>query len=188
MPTVVSVDNALVEAVCGGDQAALGRIIDRYAAYVGAVVWNIIRGRLTRADEEELVSDVFLTLWESADKVRPGKLRGYLAVIARRRAINALRSAKRAAPLELEDDELPIPAPGPEDDFLRREEYEALRQTVDALPEPDRTIFIRHYFFYEKTAPIAEALGLNVNTVQMKLWRGRERLRRALTEGGYFIE
>ena len=185
MPDAVTSDDRLVHAIQNGDQSALGRVMEKYAAYVGTIVWNIVRDRLTRADAEEIVSDVFLILWRSADKVYPGRLKGYLSVMARRRSINALRRAGQYAPPE--DDELPITAPGPEDAVLRRAEYEALRQTVDALPEPDRTIFIRHYYFCQKTAEIASALGMNVNTVKKKLSRSRERLRRALAEGGYFI-
>lgn len=184
MPDMVTPDDKLVEAIQNGDQSALGRIIEEYAAYVGTIVWNIVQDKLTRADAEEIVSDVFLILWRSADKVHPGKLKSYLSVIARR-SINALRRAKLDA--HLEDEGLPIIAPGPEDEYLRQAEYEALRQTVDELPEPDRTIFIRHYYFYQKTAEIAAALGINVNTVKKKLSRGRERLRQELSEGGYFI-
>ena len=41
---------------------------------------------------------------------------------------------------------------------------------------------------YQTLTDIAEAMKLNVNTVKTKLRRGKERLRRELTEGGYFIE
>ncbi len=179
-------DDALVDAMRGGDQAALGHIIDRYTAYVGTIVWNILQGKLSHTDAEEVVADSFRLLWYSADKVRPGKLKGYLAVIARRRALNALRDVRQALPLE--EDTVQIPAPGPESELIRRETYTALRRTVDDLPEPDRTIFLRHYYFYQSTAEIADAMGINVNTVQSRLRRGRENLRRELTKGGYFIE
>lgn len=178
-------DDALVAAMRGGDQAALESIIDRYTAYVGTIVWNILQGKLSHADAEEVVADSFRLLWYSADKVRPGKLKGYLAVIARRRALNALRDARKALPLE--EDAVQIPAPGPEDELIRREAYAALRRTVDGLPEPDRTIFLRHYFFCQSTSEIAGVMGINVNTVQSKLRRGRENLRRELIKGGYFI-
>lgn len=185
MPKIVSAEDELVRAMCMGNQQALGHIIDRYTAYVGTIVWNVVRDRLSLSDAEEIVSDVFRTLWFSADKVRPGKLKGYLSVIARRSAINALRCGKQDLPLE--EDVVQIPVSGPEDESIRRAEYAALRQTVDEMPEPDRTIFIRHYYFCQKTADIAKTMGLNVNTVQSKLRRGRENLRRKLTEGGYFI-
>lgn len=186
MPNIVETDEELVHAMQNGDSSSVGRIMDRYTAYVSTIVWNILQGKLSKSDAEEVVSDVFYTLWINAEKVRPRKLRGYLSVIARRRALNALRSRKPQE-VPLEDDTVQLPVPGPEDGSVRREEYAALRRAVDGLPEPDRTIFIRHYFFYQTTAEIAQAMGINVNTVKMKLKRGRERLQRELTEGGWFI-
>lgn len=186
MPNIVETEERLIHGIRNGDTSSLGRIMDRYSAYVSTIVWNILRGKLSPADAEEVVSDVFYTLWISADKIQPGKLKGYLSVIARRRALNALRGRRRDE-LPLEDDIVSLPISGPEDESIRREEYAALRQTVDELPEPDRTIFIRHYFYCQKTSEIAKALGIHVSTVKMKLKRGRERLQRELTEGGYFI-
>ena len=51
------------------------------------------------------------------------------------------------------------------------------------MPEPDREIFLRHYFYRQGVAGIALALDMNVNTVKTRLRRGRESLRRALTKG-----
>lgn len=185
MPNVTAIDDTLADQLRSGDQAALGCIVEKYTAYVGTIVWNIVGEKLSRADAEEIISDVFSTLWFNAEKIQKGKLKGYLSAIARSRALNALRAAKQDVPLE--EDTVHIPVPGPEDEAIRQAEYAALQSAVDSLPEPDRTIFIMHCYYYRKTSEIAEALGLNVSTVQTKLWRGRERLRRELTEGGYFI-
>lgn len=185
MPNIVLSDDRLVADMRRGDEAALECIIDRYTAYVSATVWNIVGQRLDKADAKEIVSDVFYSLWKNAGKVRPGKLKGYLARIARSRAVDALRRARQELPLE--EDVLELPTGGPETELMKKEEYRALRQTLAELPEPDRSIFIRHYYFYRTSREIAEMLGINVNTVQSKLRRGREYLRRRLTEGGYFI-
>ncbi len=179
-------DDALVTAMRGGHETALEQIIDRYAAYVGTIVRNIVGRKMDDADVNEIVSDVFYLAWCSAGKIHTGKLKGYLSVLARRRALNALRSHREH--LTLEGDWIQIPCPGPEDDSIRQAEYAALRQTLNCLPEPDRTIFLRHYFLYQKTSEIAGALGIPVSTVKSKLRRGRQSLRRELTEGGYFID
>lgn len=179
-------DDILVDAMARGDEAALEHVIDRYTAYVGTIVWNIVKGNLDRADAKAIVSDVFYLAWCSADKIQRGKLKGYLSVLARRRSINMLRSIK--ADLALTEDIVQIPVPGPEDESLRQEVYSALRRSLEKLPEPDRTIFLRHYYLYQRTSEIAKAMGINVSTVKSKLRRGRENLRRELTEGGYFIE
>lgn len=186
MPNISTVDDELIEAMRNRNQDALGRIVEKYTPYIGTIVWNIVRDKLSKSDAEEILSDVFSALWYNADKVRDGKLKSYLSAIARRRALNALRSTRHEMPLE--DSTIQLPVSGPEEESIRQAEYAVLRKILNELPEPDRTIFIRHYYFYQTTAEIAKALGINVNTVQMKLWRGRDRLRRELTEGGYFIE
>lgn len=186
MQNLTTSDDALVAAMGGGQEAALEQIIDRYAPYVGTIVRNIAGRRLDASDVNEIVSDVFYLAWCAADKIQPGKLKGYLSILARRRALNALRGLRLHGALE--GDWIQIPCPGPEDDLIRQAEYAALRQTLNKLPEPDRTIFLRHYFLYQKTAEIASTMGIPVSTVKSKLRRGRQSLRRKLTEGGYFID
>ena len=186
MPRVVDYDDALAAAMRDGDEAALASVIHRYTAYAGTIVRSIVGGRLTEADEKEILADVFYTLWKNRQKIREGKLKAYLGSIARSRALDALRSAGEAA--YLEEDAVELPVSGPEDEAVRKEAYAALMKALDSLPEPDRAIFIRHYYYYQKTGLIAEQLGINVKTVQTKLLRGRETLRRILEEGGYFIE
>ena len=184
MPDMNLVDDKAIAALVRKDQAALGEIIDKYTAYVGTIVWNIVGGKLSKPEAEEIISDVFIALWYNADKVQEGKLKSYLAVIARRKALNTLRSAK--FDVSLDDDILELPTDGPEDESVKASDYTALRYAVDDMGEPDRTIFIMHYWFYRKTSEISAALGLSKSTVESKLWRGREKLRHKLTEEGYF--
>ena len=180
-------DDALVRAMQQGDQEALGRLIDRYTAYVTAIVWHIVQGKLDESECKALVSDSFYTLWCNARKAEPGKLKAYLGSIARSKALNALRQTGRA-PLPLEEDALEPTLPGPEDELTRREEIRALYRALDHLSEPDRSIFIRHYYYYQSAREIGQSMGINLNTIHTKLRRGREALRRELTEGGFCHE
>ena len=177
-------DDHLIEAIRTGDESALSKIISRYSGYVGAIVWNIMRSTMTLDDAQEVVSDVFYALWNNADRVRPGKLKAYLASIARNRARSALRHAGKDVPLE--DDILTLPDAGPEDAVMREAEYAALRKALLAMSDQDREIFLRHYYYYQTTAQIASELQMNINTVQSKLRRGRETLRQKLIQGGEF--
>ena len=149
MPKVINLDDRLIEAMQDGDESALGTVIQRYTAYVGAIVWNIVGGRLNEDDTKEIVSDVFYTLWKNSAKVRKGKLKAYLSSISRTRALDALRRSKQE--ISIEEDDIEIPVSGPEDEVVHAELYAALREALNALPEPDRTIFIRHYYCYQKT-------------------------------------
>lgn len=183
MPEQLKTESALVRAMQKGDEAALGQVIDLYTSYVGAIVWNIVQGKLDRSDAAAVISDVFFTLWTNSDKIRHGRLKGYLCSIARSKALNALRGCTPALPLE--EDMVQICSPLPEEELEREEEYAALRRALDKMPEPDRSIFLRRYYLYQKIPDIAAEMQLNVNTVQTKLRRGRDRLRLELEKGGF---
>ena len=158
--------------------------MDRYGLPVRTVCAAIL-GADRPQEVEEAVADSFVALWRELARYDPERpLSGWLYGIARRTALNRRRALGRAAPfLELEEE-----IPGPEDDLAdqaaERENARLLRQAVEELPPPDREIFIRRYYLYEKTSAIAETVGLTPKAVERKLARGRERLRRTLTERG----
>ena len=51
---------------------------------------------------------------------------------------------------------------------------------------PDRDIFLRKYYLLQSGKEIAAALGMSVESVNTRLSRGRDRLRRELTEKGVY--
>ena len=55
------------------DERALEWFIDRYAAYVNTIIYNIIGLSMSAADIEEVSSDVFFALWVNAKRISPGK-------------------------------------------------------------------------------------------------------------------
>lgn len=173
----------LIRAMQRGDEAALEQVIELYTPYVSAIVWNIVKGNLDLSDAAAVISDVFFTLWTNAKKIRPGKLKGYLCSIARSKALNAIRGTGRELPLE--EDMIQITSPLPDEEAEKLEEYEALRRALGKMPEPDKTIFIRRYYLYQKVADIARIMHMNENTVQTKLRRGRDSLRLELEKGGF---
>ena len=63
---------------------------------------------------------------------------------------------------------LTLTVDGPEETVELGELRKLTRCAVEELPEPERSIFQRHYFLYQKTDEIAEALQLNSATVRTK--------------------
>lgn len=55
---------------------------------------------------------------------------------------------------------------------------------VAAMDPPDREIFLRKYYLLQTSKEIAAALHLSEGTVNTRLSRGRERLRRQLQQKG----
>lgn len=96
----------LLRKVCRGESKALERLIEQYTAYVTTIVYHIIGSNMSREDVEEVVSDVFVALWQQAEEVHKGKLKGFLSRIARCKAINKLR--EKSIAVTVEDDELEL--------------------------------------------------------------------------------
>ena len=158
----------------------LEMLMDRYIPYVSTIVWNILRDCMAKEDAEEVVSDVFLAAWEQARDIQPGCTKAWLGAVARNKAKNKLRQMGWELPLE--DDVLEIP-----DEFTpatkaeQAEERLQVRRAVEQLEEPDREIFLRHYYYAQTVAKIGQCMHLNESTIKTKLRRGRQRLKDLLT-------
>lgn len=162
-----------------GAQDALAWFIHRYGGYVSTIIDNIIGQRMSRADVEEAVSDVFLALWNNAGKIMPGAAKAWLGAVARNTARSCLRRAPDTLPLE--ETALITDGRAPEAALERRELQTCVRMALLSLSPVDREVFVRFYYYYQKTARIAADMELNENTVRTKLNRGRAKLRAFLT-------
>ena len=177
-------EETIINKLRSGDPAGLEALMGRYLPYVSAVVWNILRQSMPREDGEEVVSDVFLAAWDQPGDLRPGSVKAWLGAVARNKAKNRLRQAGRDLPLE--EDALEIPGPDdPPGEYERAVERQLVRQAVDSLPGPDREVFLRHYYYAQTVAEIADRMDLNLSTVKTKLRRGRMRLKEILTKEGF---
>ena len=174
-------EKQLIRELARGELSALEAMIDRYTPYVSSVAARILRGR--QADVEELTADVFLAAWENRDKLRPGKVKGYLGAIARNRAFNLLRAYQESLPLE--DDVLLLETDGPEKELDRRETARIVQQALSQLDGPQRELFVRHYYYGQTVREAALAMGVNQSTAKTWLRRGRETLKTILKKEGY---
>ena len=50
---------------------ALDRAVEAYTPYLSAVVWNAMGASASAEDVEEVVSDAFLALWSSRERLDP---------------------------------------------------------------------------------------------------------------------
>lgn len=168
------------------EERALLWFIQRYSAYITAIFRRTLGASATAADLEELVSDVFWILWDKAAAIAPGKVKAYLGSVARNKARDFLRRGGETLPLE--EDVLLISPETPQQTLEARELAAYLRAAIDAMDDPEREIFYRHYQDFQPISAIAAALDLNPATVKTKLHRGRKKLKEALRTGGYTVE
>ena len=175
----------LVHQLNRKNEKALAALIERYSGYVSTIVRNVSGGTLGISDSEEVISDVFIRIWNNAGHLRTETLRSYIAVIARNLAIDRLRSKHLHIPLdeiETADDQ------DIEYEAERKVLTEELNRVIAEMQPRDRELLVRYYFYYQSLPQIAEEMGIGLSACTTALHRARNRLREKLTERGYGYE
>ena len=165
-----------------GDPAALEEAMDRYTAYAAKIIAVYLNRTLPAEDLEEVLSDVFVNLWNSRERLA-GEIKPYLAVIARNAARQKLRQSRFMESLP-ENWDARDETPLPEQRIESAEQASALRQAINSMSPEDRDLFIRVYFLEQTVEEIAAVTGQNASTLRVRLHRGRKKLRQILSERG----
>ena len=82
--------------------------------------------------------------------------------------------------LPLDDDILILDEDSVFDSLEREDQDQEVRKLVYSMPQPDKEIFLRFYYYCQSVSVIADQMKMNPSTVKTKLRRGRERLRQSL--------
>ena len=167
------IDAILLHGIRSGHENALEQTIDKYTAYVCTIIRNTVGTALTREDIEEVASDVFLALWDNAEKV--DKLKAYIAAIARNKAMNKIREVVDNLPLK--DSLLADNGGSLEDKAISEDERRMVKSAVLAMGDTDRDIFLRHYYGTQTVSDISRETGMNEAAIKQRLVRGRTKLR-----------
>ena len=145
------------------------------------------------AEAEDLTQSAMLKVNEGLSGFRgESNVSTWIYRIATNVALDRLRQKKLEPPTdagyEFDDDDLPPSAvSGSVETAAIREEMSAcIREFVDRLPENYRTVMILSELEGFKNEEIAAILGLTVDTVKIRLYRARERLRKDLEAGCSF--
>ncbi len=165
-----------LQQVAGGDKAALQQVYDLTSAKLFGVCIRILRDR---AEAEDVLQDVYVTVWRrsgSFDPTRGVSPITWLATLARNRAIDRLRASKSHLnrPLDLAAG-APDPSPLAGDLMEQEQSHRQLSACLDEL-NADHAGYIRAAFFDGQTyASLADAAGTPLGT--MKSWVRRALLR-----------
>jgi len=163
-------DRKEVAAIADLDQAAFGRVYDRYHRLVFALALRVLGDR---TGAEEVTQDVFLRLWHRAVDFDParGDLAGWLVTVTRNRAIDRLRSRQQResnawTPMPESPDTAAWLATAPA--VANLDSAQRVGQVLSALPEQQRRIIELAYYEGYSQSEIAGLLKLPLGTV--KTW------------------
>jgi RNA polymerase sigma-70 factor, ECF subfamily len=172
----VSEDATLVAAARDGDQAAFGRLYDRYAR----MVHGVLLAKVPLAEVDDLVQDVFMMALRRLSTLRDIRSFGaWLAVIARNRANDYHRrsSPEDQFAKDTPDEDIGSGNNGgdPEDSAA------AILDAVRSLPSAYRETLILRLVEGMTGPEIAARTGMTHGSVRVNLHRGMQQLRAKLS-------
>lgn len=168
-------DRALMERIALGEEAALKELHERFAAEAVGLASKILGG--DQAAAEDVVQEVFVTLWNEPSRYDPdkGSLGGWLMAWVKNRSIDqgrrkgAYDRAKQRASDRLDEVWKPI----------TRADRTGLENALSTLPSEQRELLERMYYDGLTQAAISEDTGIALGTVKSRIRLGMERLRDA---------
>ncbi len=174
----------LVEEICRGNERALTELFDRQADTVYAAAMVIVRHP---HDAEEVVNDVFRTVWMQAERYDPDRaaVTSWLGTMTRSRALDLLRRQARHASQPLHPDSADsayssIETAEPVQVTERLLVGRWTRSGLDQLSVPQRRVLRLAFFKGLSHQEIAGMLEMPLGTVKSHCRRGMARLRQLL--------
>jgi RNA polymerase sigma-70 factor, ECF subfamily len=176
-------DEILIVELASGRQEALGPLYARYAG----LIFHLATQRLDRAVAEELVQEVFLTVWRTAGAFDPaqGAFRPWLMRLAQWRILNEYRRTSRRPQAKREPDgagdepfeHMPDHEPGPEERAWRKEHGQIVHSALEDLPPKQREA-VALAFLQEMThEQVASTLDVPLGTAKTRIRSGLALLR-----------
>ena len=163
-------DAVLAARLAAGDDHALEKIFDALARVVYGSALRILGDDSAAQD---VVQDVFVELWAHPGRYDPaaGTLRTYLAVLARHRAVDVVRSELRRVARQERSYRL-MPAPpsaGSGDQVMAAETASLVRAAVQLLPASQRHVIELAYYQGLTYREVAHAVGIPEGTAKSRL-------------------
>ncbi|HYV81467.1 MAG TPA: sigma-70 family RNA polymerase sigma factor [Streptosporangiaceae bacterium] len=174
-------DALLTARLAAGDDRALAEAYDQLGPAVYGAALRVL-GQWTAA--QDVAQDVFVELWSHPDRYDPaaGSLRTYLTVLARRRAIDVVRSELRRIARQERNHRL-TPHQGiasPSDEVEAAEAAGVVRAAVRLLPGSQREVVELAYFGGLSYREVALAIGIPEGTAKSRLRLALARLESVL--------
>lgn len=179
-------DQGIISLYFARSESAISETAEKYGGFCYRIAYNILSNP---EDSEESVNDTYLAAWKAMPPRRPAALGPFLGKITR--YISLDRWKKRSAskrgggevPAAL--DELAECIPGGEDPqelFQRKELLECIKAFLEALPEAERKVFVRRYWYLDSIQQIKERYGFSQSKVTSMLFRTRGKLQKHLEQ------
>ena len=175
-------DIELIEQTLAGNQSAYTDLVKRHQRFVFTLAMRFAK---TREDAEEIAQDCFIKAYRSlASFQRQSKFSTWLYSIVYTTAMTFLRK-KRVDTDSIDDENTYIQVENQSSAYdVNNAENKSrsfyLNQAIEQLLPDDAVIITLFYKGEQSLEEIGQALGMEANTVKVKLFRARQRLKEKL--------
>lgn len=166
----------LIVTVAQGNHGAFDALFKQLSGPVYHAALAVMRDR---AQAEEVSQEVLMEIWRTAGRFDPGRgsAAAWALTIARRRAIDRVRSTVAEATRERRDGEVPVAWDQVSETVEDIIDRERLTSSLDRLSGPQRQAIMLAFYGGHTHSEIAVILGVAVGTVKSRIRVGLERLR-----------
>ncbi|MFB0847383.1 RNA polymerase sigma factor [Paenibacillus oleatilyticus] len=177
-------EEAWIARIISGDADAFRELVDKYGNYLFQAVYGVLR---STKDAEDVTQEALLKIYASLPQYRYQGFKTWLTRIAVNKAIDFKRSQDRKKE-DLTDDWEGCTPPEPlqsspvETQIIRRERSTYVRERLDRLPENYRDVVVAFYIEEKSYQQIAEEQQVAIKTVESKLYRAKQYMRRVWKE------
>ena len=175
-------DIELIDQTLAGDQSAYADLVKRHQRFVFTLA---LRFAKNREDAEEITQDCFVKAYRSlALFQRQSKFSTWLYSIVYTTAMSTLRKKKvNTSSIDDEENAIQIEDNTASYDINNAENRSRsfyLNQAIAQLLPDDAAIITLFYKGEQSLEEIAQTMGMEANTVKVKLFRARQRLKERL--------
>jgi RNA polymerase sigma-70 factor (ECF subfamily) len=168
-------DRRLLEKIREGDNEAFAVLYNNYADYALRVAMTVTRNKMSAADA---VQETFIRVYRNINSFDLEKtFEPWFYKILINECNRILGKDTKTIAI---DDFIENSSDHSKEDDYKFEEYETLYKAIDSLEDMSRIPIVLSYLKGFKDSEIAEILGLNINTIKSRLFKGRQKLKRII--------
>ncbi len=184
-------DEKIINLYWQRDESAISETKLKYGKFCYTIAYRVLHNN---EDAEECENDTYLEAWNSMPPQKPSVLSAFLGTITRRKSVDKWRKKmadKRGSgeyELSIYELENCIPDQKSIDEQLAVEELaKIISSFLRELPETERNVFLRRYWYFDSIKEICEKYGFGQSKVKMMLMRTRQKLLACLEKEGIIV-
>jgi RNA polymerase sigma factor (sigma-70 family) len=178
----ITEENDWIKRIVAGDHEAFRLLMDRYNTYLFHVAYSVLR---STKDAEDVTQEVLLKIYASLPQYQHKGLKTWMTRIAVNKAIDYKRALERKREQLTDDMELLVVEASDtsvEDEVMYAQLQQRVKECLHEIPDNYRQVVVAYYIEDKSYQEIATQLGVAIKTVESKLYRAKQWIRKHWNE------